>query len=922
MPLNYAGGGLVMKSLVLPLLCCASALAASTPAAPTTTPATKAPTTSRGTLTRQQVEPRPPGGRLARDVVPKHQALALTVDPAQARYQGVVDIDVDVQQPHATLWLHARGLSVKKAVAKSGGASIDGVFAIVDDVEGLATLTLPRPVSGAVTLHLEFDGPFHDDLDSLYRVKAGDDWYAFTQFEPLAAREAFPCFDEPGFKIPFDVVITHPSALKAIGNTRPVKDEAAGAQTKTTFSTTKPLPTYLLAFIVGPFDVVVGGDVAPAFDRKGPLPVRAITVKGKGALVQQSVREAMKVIALEERTFGIGYPYDKLDVVAVPDFSAGAMENAGLVTFRDTLLFVDDKSPTGAQKSSLEVIAHEFAHQWFGDLVTMAWWDDLWLNEAFATWFAARAGQALRPEFNGALDLRTAANWVMGEDSLVSARQIRQPITSRGDINNAFDGITYSKGAAVIAMFEEYIDRQKGKGTFNKGVSAYLDAHRFGSGTTRDFLAAISGAAGFDIAPAFSTFLDQPGVPLVRAACSVDKKTGGPPTVTASSERFLPVGSTGDKNKKWDIPFCVSLLDKNKSTFCTILQGGAGQVALPGKGCPKLWHPNADGAGYYRFVVGAPELQALAKAQKSMSAGERLAFSSALRAGFAAATTPYAETLQAAAPLAADLEPSVALTPAGLLAFARDDVLVDEAARARVEQRAVQLYQPGLNKLGLVDRKRDTPRDRERREAFFDVVVDAKGGALAVAVAAGKELWATSTTSKLGKDLWRRALTAAVEHGNIDAARWDAWLVAAKAQPDPRMRRWMLGALSSTKDPALSQKALALVFDDALRVNELATGIWSQVGDPRTIDGAFAFVTSRYDDIARKLPEDWRPGLATAFSGYCDDDKAKAVDAFFAPKVPTTPGLDRALAQTLEEIHLCAAKKAAHKESIEETFGK
>ncbi|MDP2339909.1 MAG: M1 family aminopeptidase [Deltaproteobacteria bacterium] len=876
------------------------------------------------------------GGRLPSDVKPTRQSVALSIDPKSERYSGVVVIDVELAAPRQVLWLHARGLEVSSAEISSGGAKQSAAFKIVDDVDGVASLTVAKPVAkGPATLTLSFSAKFHDDLDAIYRVKAGDDWYVFTQFEPLAAREAFPCFDEPAFKIPFTVEISHPEDVLAVANTDLTPEskvphkKLAGAPARETWVTkfmpTKPLPTYLLALAVGPLDVVDGAVLPPAFDRAFPLKLRALTVKGKGALVARTLKDAATVLVAQEKMFGIGYPYDKLDMIAVPDFSAGAMENAGLITYRDTLLFVDDKSPIGAQKGSLNVIAHEQAHQWFGNLVTMAWWDDLWLNEAFATWFAARTVHSLRPDFDGNLDLRETAAYAMGEDSLVSARQIREPILSRGDINNAFDGITYSKGAGVIAMFEEYIDRAKGKGTFMKGVSAYLEGHHFGSGTTPEFLAAISAAADIDIDAAFSTFLDQPGVPLVQASCSANAAAKEAPTMTFSSTRFLPIGSTGDRKKKWDIPVCVSFLQQDggrkPQVKCTMLTGGAGTLELPGTTCPKAVHPNADGGGYYRFAMPGPQLKALSTTLVGMTAGERLSFAAALRAGFATADVSYADSLAAAVPLATDVEVSVAFTPLSMLGFAREEAFQANATgKAAVNQRIVGLYQPSLNKLGFVDRKKDTPRDKENRGALFGVLVDAEGPPLAMAINAGREIFETSTTKQLANDLWPAALVVAVEHGKIDAAQWDAWLKKAKAQPDPRVRSWMLGALASTKDPALTKKALELVFDMDLRVNEAAVGMWRQANDHATLEGAFTFVTTRWDDVTKRLPEDWRPGLAGAFSGFCSEEGAKKVEAFFAPKVPTIPGLQRALAQTLEENRLCAARKAAHLESIRKTF--
>jgi alanyl aminopeptidase len=874
----------------------------------------------------------PDGGRLPRDVTPVAQQISLELDPRKDSYAGVVVIDVTLQAPRRTIWLHARDLAVDHAAVTVGAETHEARFSIVIDDDGIARVDVDTPLPpGPAQLTLAFRGGVRRDLEGLYGVRAPGkdgvvDDYLFSQFEALAAREAFPCFDEPAWKIPFSVQVTHPAADDAIANTQRVaRDVLPDGRVRDRFATTAPLPTYLLAFVVGPVDVVDGGTLPPTTLRALPLPLRAIAVRGRGKETKQALANVARVVALQEQLFQIGYPYDKLDVVAVPDFSAGAMENAGLVTFRDSLLFVDDTSPIAAQKGSLETIAHELAHQWFGNLVTMAWWDDLWLNEAFASWFEARTVQLLRPDFDTALGLREGASWVMGEDSLTSARQIREPIKNRGDIENAFDGITYTKGAAVIAMFEEYIDHQTKPGTFLSGVTRYLNDHRFGSGTTADFLTAISAAAGFDIQPAFSTFLDQPGVPLVHATCTAANGFGTSAIVTFRSERFLPVGSTGEKNKRWDIPACVSFFVQGQRTKrCTILLEGRGSLDLGQAECPRVWHPNADGAGYYRFSLPPDALKALAGGLSRATPGERLSFAQAVRGGFEAATTPFGDVLAASRSLALDDEVSVAVAPLGLLQFARDDVLIDAAARARVDVEIQRLYQPALNRLGLVDRRKDTAKDRERRQSLFHIVVDARGAARTIAVVAGRELWETATTKRVAKELWPTALAAAVEDGPrgrpLDAATWDAWLTRAKRQANPLLRRHMLQALSSTRDPGLVDRALSLVFDDALGVAERTTGIFALAGDHKTREQAYRFVTTRWDDVQKRVPEGWRPGLAEAFEGFCAEEDAARVEGFFLPKVPTTPGLDRALAQSVEDIRLCAAKKAAHQQAIRTLF--
>ena len=859
----------------------------------------------------------PADARLPPGVVPLAQSVHLRLDPNAEGYSGTVTIDIDVAHATRTIWLNARGLTVSKATV-SAGKPVAARFSITDPVEGFARLDLDATVpAGRATIDLAFDGRFRDDLQGLYRVNVDGAWYVFSQFEALSAREAFPCFDEPSFKIPFSISVTHKKGVVAVGNTRTISQHVVGEDVTVGFAATLPLPTYLLALTVGTLDIVQGPVLPSSTLRAAPLSIRGLAPRGKGPLLATSLQRAAAVVVDQEKAFGIGYPYDKLDIVAVPDFSAGAMENAGLVTFRDTLLYVDDNSAVAVQKGNLGVIAHEFAHQWFGNLVTMGFWDDLWLNEAFATWMAARTVQRLRPDFDGAFDLRETSTWAMGEDSLVSARRIREPIKNRGDVENAFDGITYSKGAAVIAMFEEWIDRSRGPGTFMGGVSRYLVGHRHGTGTTADFLAAISGAAGTDIATPFATFLDQAGVPLVSASCEV---VGSKAVLAVSSRRFLPVGSVGDGNAHFMLPVCASFLDGKSSVVRCGLIDGNGAVDLGRATCPAAVHPNADGGGYYRFSMPGAQMKALAQTTSTMSAGERLLFGNALNGAFAMATVPFGDLLASSTPLAMDAETSVAMVPQGFLSFARDRVFVDDvAAQARVQDRIARLYQPALNRLGLVDRATDHPRDRERRAALVSVLVEANPK-LGQQVARDARAWLEAPRDQLAKDVVPVGLRTLVRVDVKDRAAFDALLARAKREADPRVRGWILRALASTRLPALRDAAIGLVFDNDLRVNEKGLGLWTQGGDPVTAGHAFDVMVSRYDDIAGELPEDWRANFPNAAAGLCSDADAARVEAFFAPKLTSVPGLDRNLAQTIEGIRLCAARVKSHADSARKTL--
>ncbi len=851
-----------------------------------------------------------PGIRLRGTVRPVAQQLHLTLDPTQVATRGTTTIDVDLTQPQRTIWLNARGLKATQAVVTQGTRRWPARFSMADDVEGIARLDLDDTLpAGRFAITIEFTGTLADDLDSLYRVEVDGRWYLFSQFEALGAREAFPCFDEPARKIPFRISVTHPLGIDVVGNTKTVKREVRGNEVTVTFAETKPLPTYLLALVGGPIEIVDGPMVPPTSTRPTPLAIRGIASAGKGALLKTSLQRTAEVVVDQERAFGIGYPWDKLDIVAVADFSAGAMENAGLITYRDTRLFVDEQSPLSVQKANLEVIAHETAHQWFGNIVTMAWWDDLWLNEAFATWMAARTVQRLRPDFDADLELVSGGQWAMTVDSLASARRIREPVKNRGDIDNAFDSLTYSKGAAVIGMFEHWIDRTHGAGTFLRGVTTYLKDHAFSSGTTADFLVAVSSVAGVDVAPAFLSLLDQTGVPLVQGRCVVDN---GAARFAVRLQRSLPLGSAGATAAHYTLPICVAFSSNGKSTQRCALIDGAGQIDLGTATCPLVIHPNADGAGYHRFALDPPAIAALAKTSASMTATERLAFADSVLAAFHAGTIDFATALSATKPLVADPQQAIALSAYTLLATARDVFFFDdEGLRATIDAQAAALYQPVLNRLGLVDRAREPARDRERRAAVALVLVDVNA-AFAKQMAAHARAWLQTPHTRIARDLLPAALRAYVAVDVVAAADVAALVARAKREVDPQVRSEILHAIAATEHPALVESVFNFVFDDELRVNERALGLRAQGARRRSAPQAFALLREHYTRVAARLPEDWQTGLVDVSEGLCTLDDAGAVDVFFAPKRKTTPGLDLALAHTSESIRLCAALSAHH----------
>jgi alanyl aminopeptidase len=696
---------------------------------------------------------------------------------------------------------------------------------------------------------------------------------------------------------------------------------------RVSFGTTKPIPSYLVALAVGPLDVVKAPDVPPNAVRSRPLPLRGVAAHGRGPELAYALTHVGEILSLLEQYFGIEYPYEKMDVLAVPDMG-GAMENAGAVTFEESLILLDPKTaPIHQRRGFAEVVAHEFAHQWFGDLVTMAWWDDTWLNESFAEWMGFKIASQWDPSLQADLGFAEGTQEAIGSDSLVHARQIHQPITATDDIENSFDDATYQKGGSVIAMFERWL----GSDVFQKGVRAHLAAHRFGNATVDDFLGALSTAAGRDVATPYRTFLDQPGVPYVEAALQC---SAGGAKLHLQQSRFLPIGSTGDAHKLWQVPVCarypVDASNGNTKEACTLLTGPEGDLplaGLEGATCPAWVFPNARGFGYYRFALDRTDLANLRnKGVAALDTRERMALGNSLRAAFSHGTTPYGEVLQAAMTLASDPDRHVAEEPTGLVSTAWD-WLHDDALRPRIEAFARKLMTPQLDKLGWTRRpgEPETAMDLRGHVLGFLSEVGRHPGVRAEARRRAAAYLGIGKDGALHRDavdenLADTALSVAGEEA--DAKMLDAMLAAFAKSEDDEVRGTLLASLSRARDPALAQRVLALSLDERLKYTEMTTPLWVQFSEQETREGAWTWLKAHWDAVQTRSSASMFTGVQlVAMPGqFCDEAHAKDVEAFFADRVAKVDGGPRVLAKTLEEIHLCAARRAGAEPEVRAFF--
>lgn len=860
-----------------------------------------------------------PLGRLPEGVTPTRYSLWLEVVPSRERFRGRAEIDVRLDEATSLIWMHGRELNVTEVEVLAGDAEpIGGRFEQVHET-GVAALRLDGEVpAGEATIILGYDAPFDRQLKGLYRVDTGGESYAFTQFEATSARLAFPCFDEPRFKTPFEMTLSVQPDHEAVANTTPSGMREVGGMREVRFALTEPLPTYLVAMAVGPLDIVEH-DPIPANDvRDRPLPFRGVAARGQGPRLQYALEHTAALLEDLETYFGTAYPYDKLDIIAVPDFASGAMENAGAITFRETLLLLDpERAPESQRRRFAYVMAHELAHQWFGNLVTMPWWDDIWLNEAFATWMGNKVIRHVHPEYHADVSMVRSVHGAMGADSLTSARQIRQPIETNHDIRNAFDAITYRKGGGVLEMFERWM----GQDTFREGIREYMNRHRFGTATAEDLLDALSQMSGRDVTTPFNTFLLQPGVPLltITRSCGDDGNR-----LTLRQSRYLPVGSTGERAQHWQVPVCVRWgRGRSVEDRCELITEPEATFDF-GEQCPDWYMPNADAAGYYRFTMPAEDVDALmTRGFSRLGDRERVSVAGNLNAAFSAATLDTAAVFGTFERVAGDDAMGVATQPMGMVHFARERLLSEEqipalerfanglyasrARRLRWSPRRGEAGEQGLFRAEVLGFLARTARDaRTRREA-------ASRGTRYVG-ADGLD------TDAADSNLVPLVLQMAVQEG--DEAFFDRLLESALASDDALFRGQALGALASTRDDALGARVLALGLDERLRVNEVTIPLTTQLRVPERRAAAWAWMQENFDTLFARVATT-RAGYAPWYlTSFCSEERAAEVAGFFEGRIEELPGGPRNLRGALEAIRLCAARAEAQRASAVEMFSR
>jgi alanyl aminopeptidase len=847
----------------------------------------------------QATDPSAASLRLPDGVRPERYAVTLAVVPGDAAVHGRVVIDVTLDTPQALMWLDADRISIASVDVDGGGTHAT----LRTDVPLRVGLAFDPPIeSGAHRVTLDYEASQdRKSARGIFAVQDAGAWYAMTQFEPLFARRAFPCFDEPRFKVPWQLTLRVPRDLVAVANA-PVASERIvdGGLKEVAFEPTKPLPSYLVAFAVGPFDVVDAGSV-------GDTPVRILAARGHAADLAFARQALPALLAHEEAWFGVPFPYAKLDHVAIPLAVRFAMVNAGLVTYGAPILLAPPSAPAPFSHGLANVVAHEMAHQWFGDLVTMRDWDDLWLNEAFASWLAEKMVDTWEPGYeHGTAGAHERANAIEA-DSLAGARRIREPIETRGDILDAFDAITYAKGATVIGMFEGWL----GKEPFRKGVRTFLERHAHGNASAADFLEALETATDKRVAPAFASFLDQNGVPQVSVA--LDCKTT-PSRLLLSQHRHAAFGAP-QSERHWQIPFCARYGNaKSTREACTLLTESTAALPL-GAACPTFVVANAGGRGYYVPDYRGKLLAQLLAKPGAMTPAEAASVVYDLRPLLRAGAIDAAQVLDGIRVGARSRERSVVSAALQVATYVRE-TLVGEREADAFASFVRQTFAPHARALGFVPKRGESDDDRLLRRALLafaapdDPALAAKARRLARA-------WLRDRRA-VDSGVVDAVLLAAARTG--DASLFDAMTQEAIATDSALDRRNLMIALMSFGDPSLAKRGLSLLLDPRVDVRE-ATTAWSYAIDrsPRRV--SHEFVVAHFDALAARVDSEAPGGWPDAAARLCRDDDRRDVERFWRPRLAQYAGAARNLSEALESIDACVRLRAREQRTLGRYLG-
>ncbi|MCU4185432.1 M1 family metallopeptidase [Acidiferrimicrobium sp. IK] len=809
-----------------------------------------------------------PSHRLPRTVIPERYLLELVPDLAAATFKGRVDIEVRVEAATDTVVLNAAELDIPGATFTGpDGRKVTGKVS-TDEATERATISLDAPLeAGSWQLALEFTGVLNDKLRGFYRsTYTADDGtvrtLATTQFEAADARRAFPCWDEPDFKATFAVTLVVEEGLTAISNGDVVSDEPIGDGTRRVrFAETMVMSTYLVAFIVGEFELTEPRDVQG-------VPLRVAAPPGRSHLTPYAVAAAEHALTYLAGYFEIPYPASKIDHVAIPDFAFGAMENLGCVTYRETALLLDE-----ARASQLElqrvatVIAHETAHMWFGDLVTMKWWNGIWLNEAFATFMELKTTDALRPQWDVWTAFGAGKAAAMVTDGLRATRPVEFEVGEPAEADAMFDVLTYQKGGSVLRMLEQYLGEEQ----FRKGIARYLKQHSYGNTETTDLWDAIEAASGEPVRATMDTWIFQGGYPLVSVKAGDDGRS-----LVVSQQRFVYDGEPAEG--LWGVPLSLrASVGGTVETRRVLLDEPSATISFDG---PVDWAVlNAGGTGFYRVRYSPDLLAALSSAGLAgLAPLERIGLLGDTWAAVLAGQASVADWARLVGALGDEDDPDVwgaALAPMALL-----EVVATDAQLPALAAFAHRVVGPAFARLGWDAAPGEADRAAICRGRLLGVLGTVGADPEVRAEAARRFGSDRDGGDALAPDLRGAVVNVVAAAGG--AGEWEALLERYTTVTNPQEKVRYLFALTQTPDPALLRRTLDLCLSDEVR-NQDAPYVVPMVLANRA-GGAWAWdwVTGHWDAVLDRYPANLLIRLLEGITALVDPDVAARVEEWLS----------------------------------------
>jgi puromycin-sensitive aminopeptidase len=835
--------------------------------------------------------------RLPSTVVPKRYELRIAPDFASRRFGGRVVIDVAVGAPVTEIILNASELTISEAsIRDASGRALAGTVTLDKETERARIRFAEALAPGPWRLALAFAGPLGESLRGFYRVRAGEGdggterALAITQFQAADARRAFPCWDEPAFKAVFDVTLVVDRRLVALSNAAVAAEEPtaeAGARA-VRFAPTVPMSTYLVAFVVGDLEATPPRTV-------DGVPIRVWALPGRVALAGYGLDVAAFALHFLREFFGVPYPGDKLDLIGVPDFASGAMENLGAVIFRETNVLVDERRASlGELRSVADNIAHEVAHMWFGDLVTMTWWDGLWLNEAFATFMALLVVDAWRPAWQRWSTFAVARTDALEIDGLAATRPVEFAVQTPEEAESMFDALTYKKGAAILRMMERHL----GAEVFRRGVRAYLTEHRFANAETGHLWTALGEASGHPVGAVMDTWVHRAGYPLVSVALAPDGRT-----VVLSQQRFRYLRGAGEAGpgEVWRVPVHVRAKTASGArSVRRVLSAAETRVELPGP--PRWVVMNADGDGFYRTRYSAALLSRLAADLHGvLSPIERLVLVDDTWAVTLAGLSPVSEYLDLTARFRGEDDRNVwSVVLEGLTTLERVVVAEDRPALAALVRDRVG---PAVAALGASP----APGEAEVRRELRADLLRALGtlGDDRAAQAEARRLAGRYREDPAAVDASLAAAAIAVTAHAGGEAEYAAFLEQFRTTPSPQDRWRYLFALARFREPAMVRRTQQMTLEGTIRPADGPYALRQMLLTVDARESTWRFVVEHWDAFAKRFTQAGLATLCEGLVGLATPELERSVREFFAARRISLGG--NTLERELERLRIAVS---------------